>query len=475
MDLNDFLKCEERHKDFRSNTTFFTALYGLTSAIEFVHNCELVDDAGNITITGYHHDIRPNNILVRSNTFLLADFGLSKMDDEDKLSTSLKAFGGDYIAPECLAKKPRLGRPADIWSLGGIMVDIAAYIENGPRGRIEAQDKRMEIGPYAGLTTAHFFSNDCLKSGVLSCIRDLQADPADKTVRSLLFLSRHMLEVPPAERPDAHNVRENAAYIAIKSLFRTALTSMIGWRKRSRESRPNRIWEDTWKLWAWGEEIGINGAGLMTPEYKDAITHAETTEAALQRILTDLVTLLASEELSEYAKDESRGIVSSDYSKESHKINNCIRSLKSSLPDTYGTRIEKWKSHYGREADKDPPGLPKLSDEAFQSTMQLDAPTIKPDEDRETSKKGKEKAQSGEPTTPGFEVDDSGASSSHASSVFSHKSYCTDPTPPGLAGYTKPTTSSSTNGDASPSQLPKLVLPEPILGTGISAELYVDV
>ena len=436
MDLNDFLKCEDRHKDFRSNTTFFTALYGLTSAIEFVHNCELVDDAGNITITGYHHDIRPNNILIRSNTFLLADFGLSKMDDEDKLSTSLKAFGGDYIAPECLAKKPRLGRPADIWSLGGIMVDIAAYIENGPRGRIEAQDKRMEIGPYAGLETAHFFSDDGLKSGVLSCIHGLQVDPADKTVRSLLILSRHMLKVPPAGRPDAHNVRENAAYIAIKSLFRTALTSMIEWRKRSRESRPNRTWEDTWKLWAWGEEIGINGARLMTSKYKDAIAHAEKTEALLQRILTDLVTLLASEELSEYAKDESRGIVSSDqyYSRESDKINNCIRSLKSSLPDAYGRRIEKWKSHYGREADKDSPGLPELSDEALQYTIQLDSPknashslldsprnhrenrsvksplkvSNKPDEHRETSKKGKKKAQSGEPPPLGRPLSISG-------------------------------------------------------------------
>ena len=422
MDLNDFLKCEDRHKDFRSNTTFFTALYGLTSAIEFVHNCELVDDAGNITITGYHHDIRPNNILVRYNTFLLADFGLSKMDDEDKLSTSLKAFGGDYIAPECLAKKSRLGRPADIWSLGGIMVDIAAYIENGPRGRIEAQNKRMERGPYAGLQTAHFFSDDCLKSGVLSCIHDLQVDPADKTLRSLLILSRHMLKVPPAERPDAHNVRENAAYIAIKSLFRTALTSMVGWRKRTRESRPNRIWEDTWKLWAWGEEIGINGARLMTSKYKNAIAHAEKTEATLQRILTDLVTLLASEELSEYAKDESRG-----YSRESDKINNCIRSLKSSLPDAYGRGIEKWKSHYGTEADKDPPGLPKLSDEALKSTIPHNPPknvshslldslrnhrenqfiksplkvSNKPDEHREPLEKGKKEAQSGEPSPLG--------------------------------------------------------------------------
>ena len=84
-------------------------------------------------------------------------------------------------------------------------------------------------------------------------------------------------------------------------------------------------------------------------------------------------------------------------------------------------------------------------------------------------------AKNHKPTRPGSEVDDSGASSSNASSVFSYKSNYTDPTPPGLAVYTKPTTSSSTNGDASPSQIPKLVLPEPILGTGISAELYVDV
>ena len=120
---------------------------------------------------------------------------------------------------------------------------------------------------------------------------------------------------------------------------------------------------------------------------------------------------------------KTRGIVSSNYSKESDKINNCIRSLKLILPEAYGRRIEKWKSHYGREADKDSPGLPKLSDEAFQSTIEIDSPSsashslqgsprnyqenqsIKsptkasnhPDEDRETSKKSKKKAPSGEP------------------------------------------------------------------------------
>ena len=112
---------------FKSNTTFYTALYGLASALEYVHMRRLGGDEETPTIIGYHRDIRPHNILVRNNTFVLADFGLAKMNEDDRsFSSSYKGGGGDYIAPECLMDPVHVGRAADVWSLGGTMVDIVS-------------------------------------------------------------------------------------------------------------------------------------------------------------------------------------------------------------------------------------------------------------------------------------------------------------------------------------------------------------
>ncbi|KAL8822202.1 MAG: hypothetical protein Q9191_007058, partial [Dirinaria sp. TL-2023a] len=352
MDLDDFFK-KGRYRDFQSNPTFYLAVYGLISAVEYLHNFQSDVREDFSTMIGSHHDIRPHNILVRSNTFILADFGLAKMSEEGKSSTSMKGGGGEYMAPECI-KGGKIGRAADIWSLGGVFLDIAAYIEDGPEGRIRAQDKREGGGPYVDATTTHFFSTDGnLKTGVIDSIQKLQENPEDKTLRTFLLLSRSMLGVNQETRPSAPTVRRNAAYIAIKSLFREALQDMIKWREQLGETDAGRIWEDTWKLWAWGEEVGINGVNLATKEFKEAIPHADKTEKRLQNILTELVRALGSEKLLQ---------------KRTPKINDRIRDLRTTLPDDYGKRIKARKACYGKYADYDPPKLPSMSDELLQSS-----------------------------------------------------------------------------------------------------------
>jgi serine/threonine protein kinase len=51
---------------------------------------------------GCHQDLKPGNILVDGDTFLLADFGLSRFKESIEGSyTSYKSVGGYYVAPEC--------------------------------------------------------------------------------------------------------------------------------------------------------------------------------------------------------------------------------------------------------------------------------------------------------------------------------------------------------------------------------------
>ena len=352
-------------------------MYGLASAIEYLHSCDIGGEDENKTIIGYHHDIRPHNILVRRDTFVLADFGLAKMKERDSSSSSYKGGGGDYIAPECLERGAHIRCAADIWSFGGVMVDIASYIEGGSEGRSAAHNRREAYGPYPGAITFFFFLDGEVKPAVMETIKYLQRDPSDKTIRTLLMLSEAMLKVEPDARPDANVIRENTAYIALKSLFRAALKAMIQWYKQAQASGPGRIWEDTWKLWAWGEEVGINGARLVPKSFKDALPNPEKTAKKLENNLVELVKLVTTQISERKSGIQSQGTDSRiTYSDESQKINGCIEDLKTALPERYRIRIkERIKEHkgsYGPNATTEPPGLPTLSDETFQ--VNLDHP-----------------------------------------------------------------------------------------------------
>ena len=339
-----------------------------------MHSCDIGGEDENKTIIGYHHDIRPHNILVRRDTFVLADFGLAKMEERDSSSSSYKGGGGDYIAPECLIKGAHIKCAADIWSFGGVMVDIASYIEGGPAARSAAQERREAVGPYPGVTTSYFFSNGEVKPAVMATIRGLQQNPKDKTVRTLLMLSETMLKVETDARPDANVVRENTAYIALKSLFRAALKAMIQWKRQSQEAGPGRIWEDTWKLWAWGEEVGINEARLLPDPFKHALRHEDRTAKKLEKNLVELVKLVTSQIASTQVLSRRRTDSIPTLSDEIQKINESIRDLKQTLPERYRTRIERRKAHYGDFARTDPPGLPTLSDETFEASPDYSNP-----------------------------------------------------------------------------------------------------
>jgi len=134
MDLADFFREKDRYGTFVDDTRFYSALKGLSSAVESVHSINFSSQKHGFTFAGlgYHHDIRPRNILVSKETFLLADFGLSNMNSaKDGSATLWKNGVGDYIAPECIDanfQHQTIGRAIDIWALGGIICDFIAYL-----------------------------------------------------------------------------------------------------------------------------------------------------------------------------------------------------------------------------------------------------------------------------------------------------------------------------------------------------------
>lgn len=382
MDLSQFLKLDHRYKDFESNTTFFTAFYGLASALETVHNCSLEDGEESFTVVGYHHDIRPQNILVRANDWVLTDFGLAKMSEEDTSSgTPYKAGFGEYAAPECMDENfihQRVGRAIDIWSLGAMMVDIASFMEGGAQGKCESVRMRREEGPPPLKSNTRFHAQGQLKAGVEKHIQSLERDGKDKTLRTFLKLSRNML-VSRDTRLDASTVRRNASYIAIKSLFRAALTGMVEFRRQLSEVTPDNNWLDLWKLSAWADVIDLNGAQLVTTIFADAIKDGQKSERTLQKTLLKLVKLLGTEPFHD-SKNTRRGSgdMSSprtSYVQRADEISKLVSELKRELPTAYQDDINQRKLQMIKE--KDATEVPKLSDEPLQSSPDPE-PTLEP-------------------------------------------------------------------------------------------------
>ena len=103
----------------------------------------LVSQDLNINLIGCHHDLRSQNNLVKSQKFLLAEFGLSSLKEFTKGSkTSWKKDDTCYSAPKCEDAKrdfqPGIdGLKSDTWSFGYNLAEVATYITRSAlrRGR----------------------------------------------------------------------------------------------------------------------------------------------------------------------------------------------------------------------------------------------------------------------------------------------------------------------------------------------------
>lgn len=121
--LDDLLSTERNLTPFISNESFLVGLVGLSSALDHVHNfitkCNI-----KLELIGCHHDLRPKNILLSGQVFILADFGLSKFKPSTEDSATPFKKGQDYyLAPECedldkYFEPLSIRRSSDIWSFG---------------------------------------------------------------------------------------------------------------------------------------------------------------------------------------------------------------------------------------------------------------------------------------------------------------------------------------------------------------------
>ncbi|KAA8903438.1 kinase-like domain-containing protein [Sphaerosporella brunnea] len=271
LDLEHFLKLDDRFGHFDKDFTFFTALQGLSSAIEKVHSLNLRTSDHDIELEriGYHHDIRPANVLVDSNSFFLADFGLARMKPGDKDSkTKWKSGLGDYVAPECIDEKllhREVGRPLDIWSFGCMLSEIAVYMAGGPGAVKDFREQRHGPGFRANMTNQYFFHGGRLRPSVTGRFEDIQRSD-NPTLRRLLEVTKSMLSISPKDRPTAAQVHQQLSSLSIDALFHAVQQAFTRYLEVTAQKDVQASTAATVKLQsarfaAWGKILELTGGG----------------------------------------------------------------------------------------------------------------------------------------------------------------------------------------------------------------------
>ncbi|RYN38916.1 hypothetical protein AA0114_g11391 [Alternaria tenuissima] len=194
LDMQD--KCR---KDFLAS-----ALGCLASAVAFIHER-----------TTKHMDIKPQNILVRSDgswwRIYITDFGFSRsFDPQDHSQTDgPTALTRGYCSPEVFNFDSR-GRAADVFSLGCVFLEITCVTANidlddfADARRGDGGDKSF----HANLDRVVQWALTSLRSSLL-CLQDSKREA--RACEKVIELQMKMISREPSMRPTASEVRSRLA------------------------------------------------------------------------------------------------------------------------------------------------------------------------------------------------------------------------------------------------------------------------
>ena len=250
---------QERPREFIKDEDVLVALSRLASAISHVHDFFVQDFS--LSKIGCHHDLRPSNILVDEDRFILADFGLSRFKEQnDGSATEFKIGKGYCLAPECQDldndfERHEIHRSSDIWSFGCIVADLLTWMVKGPSGITEfKQKRRTTIGNHIYY---YFHSGLCANPGVEKWLADLENTCAT-SVKMLISLTRRMLDIEPDLRPSAKEVAVYTRFIALNAIFLRTSQNFQDIQQRSfnpEASIEPLVESRRFSSWGWALEI----------------------------------------------------------------------------------------------------------------------------------------------------------------------------------------------------------------------------
>lgn len=278
LDLHQFLLQPERSSQFEADFVFFQALHGLSSGLAYLHNfhprpCKAYSPS-TVSMHGYHHDIKPRNVLVRGTTFILADFGFSKLkQDFEDTKTRWKDTTFEYGSPECRSpgswSSGLVGRALDIWSLGCITSEVLTYVLRGLEGISEFRRVRIIEHSYGKMSCFH--DGEALSLEVVRFMERLEEQSNSESKTNLFAIIRKMLVGKSDMRCDAMEVEASLSHVTVEALVDAV---QIGLRKQitnldnipDRNLVETRIQLENNRLAAWSRALGLKSRGsAFTP------------------------------------------------------------------------------------------------------------------------------------------------------------------------------------------------------------------
>lgn len=300
MDLGKFLMAKTRHEDFRWDFTFYSALTGLASALSKTHRLHLKEDEHGVDFEaiGYHHDLRPPNVLVSHDTFILADFGLGSLKDSMALShTPYKPISGDYIAPECtdMEENPQtVNRGIDVWAFGCLIAETVTYILRGVEGVQGFRKKRLTTGRFPRMKDAGFYQpHGEVKQEVLDWMEALKPeDPQQDLVYPLIELSLDALQTDPRSRPNMDEVYQRLAVQSLLKHFHSVQTMFIqicvaGGQPAAPKHHLESLRSAQERLEIWGQTLGLRGSDIPSDVYESSESYVKVLRSLFHILLEE--------------------------------------------------------------------------------------------------------------------------------------------------------------------------------------------
>ncbi|MCJ1436519.1 hypothetical protein MMC27_005898 [Xylographa pallens] len=295
-DLKSLLNTPYRLPGFQTETEILGSLWGLSSALEAVH--DYFFPQLDIRQIGCHYDIKPSNILYINGRLLLSDFGLSRLRrHEDGSQTTFKAGEGSYIAPECESVAEgftpgKIGRASDVWSFGCVLADILVYFSvepaNGPAAvQNFYESRRSKVGSFVFYP---FYQTDRCHPTVRMFLDHCKADTTlSQALRSLAKVVEDTLQFKPAQRPSAADITRLLFHLTQQIRVAT-ITSAFG---RGFESADLELELQMERLKIWSDVVGLDtdlrGVTKSTWSWF-AANHSITEYESLQLLLTQIGT-----------------------------------------------------------------------------------------------------------------------------------------------------------------------------------------
>ncbi|MCJ1402111.1 hypothetical protein MMC11_005330 [Xylographa trunciseda] len=212
-------------------------LRGLVGAVESVHNIQPLETTSAIGLapapmeagkSGWHHDIKPENILCFREKSLgyvdlfLSDFGSGRVSvlRSGSANTHTPSGSQTYEAPDGTANNGGISRPYDVWSLGCVFLEILMWASFGYAAVKRFQDDRMDLR-YPG--SAHDqIQDDCFwqkdihgrvsrRKAVEATMKRLEGEveqQAGQPFIDVMDLLPRMLDVDPETRLKAFDLLE---------------------------------------------------------------------------------------------------------------------------------------------------------------------------------------------------------------------------------------------------------------------------